>query len=1066
MRLERAYNKKREIFDNYLNIISDIKFTLREIDVIVCILHNRGEKKIALLLSISPRTVSTHIHNIMLKLGINSKEHLIDFIEKSGKLLFIRQYYLDLLIQNSFENKLIKIAKTINKHTINCFIDYTKISIEEKNILDQIKKDMNLANVILRDLDEINKEITNNFCLLSTYDLVNNKQNKNKSIILIFNEINNPMKNTDNEYLDFSKKEEYYFTIFALLGKIIKKNSLLEEIIQEFIREYEVIDTSCCKEKKQEDKNLITYLLERKINKKNLILLICFLLIASGIITYKFLIQNNLVKISIDKPLINKQMLLNRKSMLDKVEKRLLNPNDIKTVVLVGVGGSGKTTLARQYVRNQKTQLMWEINCETSDNIILSFLNLAHSLCATEEDNQRLKIILQNTNQNERQKNLFIFLTSKIKNYPNWILLYDNVEEFKDIQQYFPYNKDVWGNGTVIITTRDSNIANNSYILSENIIKMEELNEEEKLELFKKIISNDTNIDDLKITFTDFVKKIPPFPLDISIAAHCIKEMRISYDQYLQYITQSQEAFISNQKALLNDIGEYNKTRHEIIVFSLKYIIEINPDFADLLLFVSLIDSENISKEILVKYKDEMIVNKFFHKLKRFSLIHEKLSNNNGEALTFFMHRNTQLTSLSYLIKEFQLTKNSKQFEDIANSLLYYPINVLNKPENMSIASQVVPHIQMFLSHGNLFNEKIFNNLSEELGIYYGKIANYQKARILLERVLSVNKKYYGDKDIKTATVAAHLGVLYKNIGDDQQGIVLLENALKIYQRFYGKNHVKSINCATYLANLYKNIGAYRKAQELLEYILVIPRKESSLEDINLARSKAYLGDLYNDIGEYSKAKNLLEESLKVYNHEYGYDSPLTVGSLLRLSNLYINIGEYTKAKKLSEKALIIYNKNYGENHIDTALSLLSLGNALLSLGVYKEGLKSLEQALSIYKRNYDQDNIKIALVLNNLGVAYLLMKNLATAETFFNQALNILKKNKHPNSFISLEKLSELYTKRSIEENNKGNIEEMHNLKKQAIIYLEQALEEVQACMPENSHHITRIKLKIQISH
>jgi tetratricopeptide (TPR) repeat protein len=166
----------------------------------------------------------------------------------------------------------------------------------------------------------------------------------------------------------------------------------------------------------------------------------------------------------------------------------------------------------------------------------------------------------------------------------------------------------------------------------------------------------------------------------------------------------------------------------------------------------------------------------------------------------------------------------------------------------------------------------------------------------------------------------------------------------------------------------------------------------------------------------------LLEESYNVYNNNYGHDNVLAAGSFIRLANLYNNIGEYTKAKKLSEEALILYKKNYGENHINTAL------------------------------------------VLNSLGAAHLLMNDLANAESLFNQALAIFQKNKHPNSFISLEKLSELYIKRSIEEKNKGNIDEgMRNLKKQAISYLKQALVILQTFMPKDSPHIARIKLKIQ---
>ena len=80
---------KEELYKHHLFEISGVKFTLREMDIISCILHNRGEKKIATLLSISYKTVSAHVHNIMNKLSHSSREYIIDYIEKSGKLQII-----------------------------------------------------------------------------------------------------------------------------------------------------------------------------------------------------------------------------------------------------------------------------------------------------------------------------------------------------------------------------------------------------------------------------------------------------------------------------------------------------------------------------------------------------------------------------------------------------------------------------------------------------------------------------------------------------------------------------------------------------------------------------------------------------------------------------------------------------------------------------------------------------------------------------------------------------------------------------------------------------------------
>jgi hypothetical protein len=53
-----------------------------------CLFKGRTTKKIANILSISPKTVSTHLRNIMLRLETNSREGIIDGIEKAHTPFF------------------------------------------------------------------------------------------------------------------------------------------------------------------------------------------------------------------------------------------------------------------------------------------------------------------------------------------------------------------------------------------------------------------------------------------------------------------------------------------------------------------------------------------------------------------------------------------------------------------------------------------------------------------------------------------------------------------------------------------------------------------------------------------------------------------------------------------------------------------------------------------------------------------------------------------------------------------------------------------------------------------
>jgi len=54
------------------------ELTEREVDVVRLVAEHRSNKEIAAALGISPRTVSTHLSNVFVKLGVDSRSELAD----------------------------------------------------------------------------------------------------------------------------------------------------------------------------------------------------------------------------------------------------------------------------------------------------------------------------------------------------------------------------------------------------------------------------------------------------------------------------------------------------------------------------------------------------------------------------------------------------------------------------------------------------------------------------------------------------------------------------------------------------------------------------------------------------------------------------------------------------------------------------------------------------------------------------------------------------------------------------------------------------------------------------
>lgn len=1094
MTLEVGYNKRKYLYDNYLNQINGIKFTYREIDIITCILHNRGEKKIAALLSISPRTVNTHVHNITLKISHGSRESIIDFVETSGKLKFIKQYYLHILIQSSFERQLVHISKTINRNKIKYSISAENFNTNEKLILAQLQSDLQLANL---EFSLVDKECEHKLYVIKS-KFAPQKIKDDIFLILDNQVLVNFNTLSDIEIIDLFT--DYYLGVFTLLQKLINKKEI-QVICEDFKKDCEIIKNSW---EGAEFQLTESKTINPKFFKKHILIIVCFI---SIIIILIFLyLKRNFTDIQgqemllADLRLPQNNILLERSNVLEQITKKLENKKGIQIVALVGIGGAGKSTIARKYARESGAHMIWELNAETKQSLISSAEQLAYALSKTSEERQEIERIQLIKNDSIRKRNLYLFLSNKAKSYDNWLIIYDNVNAFNHIEKYFPYDASVWGNGKVIITTNDNNIIHNSYIPSENVIYVNALSNVEKFSLFNAIHPNSEHKGD-KLDYTQCIDEIPPFPLDVSIAAHYIKETQISCKQYLEYSYEQQEHFMFTQKNILYDIGAYSRTRYDIIIMPVQRIINSSDKFKDLLLLISMIDSQNIPKKLLSSYVDEITVDSFIHELNKFSLITRGPKNSN-QIPTFSIHLSTQDAIRLHFINYLQLAKNTDQLHKITSFIKNYIKQELTKNDLVGI-KLLIPHIEALLTRDILFSDMNKAELYGELGISYFYLGNYYKSEKFLLEALELYKTHYNKDYVRIAEILARLGGVYRNIGNYQESKNFLEQALRSYSTHYGDNHIETAWISTYLGSVYRHIGDYNKSLILLEKAQSIYRRNYNEDHIKSIWNAAYLGQVYKNLGNYPKAQELLERSLLAYEKQYGSNHTKTAWIIVHLSSVYRHLGLAQKSKELLKKAVEIYKHNNGENSIEFAWSIAHLGAMYKDIGEIDESIKLLETSLAIYKshlkgdhiifgwifcilgnayrdqmnynqsiellqkalevneKHYGRNHIKIAYTLCDLASTNFALGYNKAALEYVNKAVDILDHGQHLYKYKPYEILADYHLSEAKKSEN-GMISYHDHHKSKAKECLTKALDIVQKNFPNNSAHITRIQSKI----
>ena len=312
---------------------------------------------------------------------------------------------------------------------------------------------------------------------------------------------------------------------------------------------------------------------------------------------------------------------LERTEIVQKAINLLEKQKGIKTIAIVGEGGAGKTFLGRKILSQYKNaSIRWEINAETADSTYNSFFDLATRLAITDEQSLELERIKKLQSFDEKRKRLVNFVSHFLHNADSWCLLFDHVDSVEYVRPYIPYNTEIFGNGSIIITTRDTEMGDVNFIKSTNVINIGHLSNVEQRSLFCSILYGkqfDELDKDIQKTLVKFLERIPKMPLDVVAAAYYLKNTKISFDDYEKIMQSSYRDLTGMQERLLEKNVNYNRTRYGIISSVFEEVLKQQFDFKVLLFTLCLLDSQNLPKRLLKMLTKSGVVDEFLYDLRK-----------------------------------------------------------------------------------------------------------------------------------------------------------------------------------------------------------------------------------------------------------------------------------------------------------------------------------------------------------------------------------------------------------------------------------------------------------------
>jgi tetratricopeptide (TPR) repeat protein len=467
--------------------------------------------------------------------------------------------------------------------------------------------------------------------------------------------------------------------------------------------------------------------------------------------------QNSIAKTSKDLtlriPKIHLTEVIGRESELEDLHKLLFDNKHV--VVVNGLGGIGKTTLAQAYMSlyyDDYQHIAWI--SQSSENAIESDFVNADGL------KENLKI---DTNGKDLPM-LFNEVLSGLKTLtdkPN-LLLIDNTET--SLTRYFDRlpNQPNWH---LLVTSRE-------HIEQFYPKELGFLSPEKALELFQKhctLIKDEEGIKEL-LHIVDY------HTLTIEILAKTAQKLRTGISELKTAIENDLKSpvFVNHKGEKIDKVRSY---------------------------LCSIFDLSKLNENEIWLMKQFACLPSEFHAYE----LHLELINPAGEHEENFAETLTELVAKGWLLTNTEndsykmhrviadvtrqkLTIDIEDVENLINSITQ-KLRVDQTKDNPVDKFQWKPFGEAILGNFEDESDNTISTLQNNLAIVLQELGDYKVAKKLFEKATISDETNFGEKHPTTAVRYSNLATVYFYLGDFQNAIILLEKANTIFKNHFGNEH-------------------------------------------------------------------------------------------------------------------------------------------------------------------------------------------------------------------------------------------------------------------------------------
>jgi len=639
-----------------------------------------------------------------------------------------------------------------------------------------------------------------------------------------------------------------------------------------------------------------------------------------------------------------------REPTLLHLHQQLHDSNTGRIHTLRGVGGAGKTQIAKEYAYRfaRDYEIVWWINAEDPSLIGEQVATLA----------TQLELVSVSADISAAAASAMRYL----RHHNRWLLIFDNAEDKSSIWQWLPS-----GPGHVLITSRSGSWGQ----IPSSVTAVDVMERAESVVLLRNHYRHLSEEGATKLAVA-----LGDLPLALAQAGNFLAETGTSVDDYLRLLTTHPGNLLgegttdhyprSLAAAISLSIGRLEEVDQTALAL-VRMCAFMAPEAIPIDWLTTAPDPTSISRDgplakLLNADKDPVALHRSVRHLSRLGL-----ATIAGEGVR--LHRLTQ----AVIRDEIPITDRGRINDAIQAIVAMKNPGDPDDADTWHHWAKLLPHLVALDSTNS--KHMALRSLTVEASWYLVVRGDAHAGGQLALRLYQNWRADLGPDHPLTLRAATTFARAQRDEGQYTRARQLDEDSLSRYQRVLGVDHTATLESAHNLAITLRELGELARAHHLQEDTLARRQRVLGIDHPDTLYTKHDLAVTLRESAQFELARSLLEDTLTRQRSVFGDNHPATLRSAHNLAITLRELGKLPQARHLLQETLTRRQYILGDNHPDVLRSAHQLAITLRELGEFAQARQLHEDTLASQRPILGDDHPatldsahNLAITLHELG--------------------------------------------------------------------------------------------------